>query len=139
MFPRTYPWFLFSPNSSGLYLFHICNSWPTWAGRSVAGILVRHSAPGSGILLRIPLHVVAFHMHLCKIYTICFLYLARDDLIELLCQLSESFLLVGDFNIRHPSWGDTIASPNAATQLSVILNLSLLFEVWSSYALSSFY
>ena len=44
---------------------------------------------------------------------------------ELLHQLLEPFLLVGDFNIRHPSWGDTVASPNAAMLFSVISDFSL--------------
>ena len=73
----------------------------------------------SEIPLRTPLH--AFNLR--KFYTVCSLYLAlgvpivRDDLVELLRQLLEPFLLVGDFNISHPSRGDTVASPNAAAML----------------------
>ena len=51
--------------------------------------------------------------------------IARDDLVELLHQLPEPFLLVGDFNIHHPSWGDMVASPNTAMLLSVTLGFSL--------------
>ena len=64
-------------------------------------------------------------IHLCGIYNVCSLYLVpgvqitRDDLDELLRQLPEPFLLVGDFNIRYPSWGNTVASQNAAILLSV--------------------
>ena len=40
-----------------------------------------------------------------RIYTVCSgVPIARPDLVELLRQLLGPFLLVGDFNIRHPSW-----------------------------------
>ena len=65
--------------------------------------------------------------------------IARGDLVELLLQLPEPLLLVGDFSIRHPSWGDTVASPNAAMMLSVTSDFSLLSELWSPYSLSPFY
>ena len=86
----------------------------------VSGGLLLPSVP-----LRTPLHAVTVRIHLRRIYTVCSLYLApgvpiaRDDFVELLHQLTEPFLLVGDFNIRHPSWGDTVSSPNAAMLLSV--------------------
>ena len=70
---------------------------------------------------------MAVSIHLSRTYNVCSLYLApdvpiaRDDLVELLRQLPGPFLLVGDFNISHPSWGDTVASPNAAMLLSVTL------------------
>ena len=49
----------------------------------------------------------------------------QDDLVGLLHQLPEPFLLVGDFNIRHPSWGDTVTSANAAMILSLTSEFSL--------------
>ena len=51
--------------------------------------------------------------------------IVRDDLVELLRQLPKPFLLVGDFNIRHPSSGDTVASLNAAMRHSVTSEFSL--------------
>ena len=87
-------------------------------------------SPGSEISLSTLLHDVAVHIHLCKSYTIFSLYLvpsmpiARDDLVELLRQLPEPFLLVGDFNIRHPYWSDAVASPNAAMLVPVISDFS---------------
>ena len=51
--------------------------------------------------------------------------IARDDLVELLRQSPYPFLLVGDFNICHPSWGDTVASLNAALLLLINSDLSL--------------
>ena len=85
----------------------------------------------SEIPLRTPLYAVAVRIHLRQTYTVCSLYMApgvpitRDDLVELLRQLPEPFLLVGDFNIRHPSWGDTVASSNAAMLFSVTSDFSL--------------
>ena len=51
--------------------------------------------------------------------------IARDDLVDLLRHLPEPFLLVVDFNILYPSWGDTVASPNAAMLFSVNSDFSL--------------
>ena len=65
--------------------------------------------------------------------------IARNDLVELLRQLPEPFLLVGDFNIRHPIWGDTVASPNAAMLLPVTLDrlCCLSFGLLTHYHLST--
>ena len=74
---------------------------------------------------------MAVRNYLRRIYTVWSLYLAngvpitRDDLVELLHQLPEPFFLVSDFNIRHPSWGDMVTSPNAVMLLSVTSDLSL--------------
>ena len=74
---------------------------------------------------------MAVRIHLRWTYTVYSLYLApgvpiaRDDLVELLRQLPEPFLLIGDFNIRFPSWGDKVASPNAAILLSATSDFSL--------------
>ena len=136
--PRTYTWLIlitpqgyisFSSTIRGLH------------GRSDAGILLRRSVLGSEVPFRTPLHAVAVHIHLRRTYTVCSLYLApgvptaRDDLVELLRQLPEPFILVGDFNIRHLSWDDAVASPNAAMLFSV----TLVFSLCCLNSLSSFY
>ena len=85
-------------------------------GLGGARILLQRSVPRSEIAFRTPLHDVDVHTLLHRVYGVFSLYLvpvvsiARDDLVELLRQLPKSFLLVVDFNIRHPSWGDTVAS-----------------------------
>ena len=62
------------------------------------------------------LQAVAVRCHLDRMYTICNLYLPPSDplclqqLHDLVAQLPEPFLLVGDFNARHPLWGDTVTS-----------------------------
>ena len=97
------------------------------------GILLRRWVSGSEVPLCNPLHAVTVRIYLCRIYTVCSLYLAvsvliaRDDLVELLRHLLDSFLLVCDFNIRHSSWGESVASPNVAMLLSVTSDFSLCF------------
>ena len=39
--------------------------------------------------------------------------LSYEDLEDLIKQFQPPIILVGDFNIRHPMWGDTSTSPNA--------------------------
>ena len=108
-----FSFFSFFPDSLGLYLFH------------------RDSWSESKISLRTQLHAIPAPIYLRRGHTVCSLYVApvvpitRDDLVELLHQLPEPFLLVGDFSICHPILGDTIASPNAAMLLSVTSNFSL--------------
>ena len=86
---------------------------------------------------------MTLRIHLRQIYTFYSLYLApgvpiaRDDLLELLSQLPETFLLVGDFNSCNLSWGDTVASPERSyAAFSNFGFFSLLSELWSSYSLS---
>ena len=81
-------------------------------GRGGASILLRHSVRGSEIPLRSPLHTVVIRIHLRSLLPVSGFsgeLIGRDDLFSLLRQLPEPILLVGDFNILHPSWGDTVA------------------------------
>ena len=81
--------------------------------------------------LRTPLHAVAARVHARKSYTICSLYLTpgqpvtKDALADLLHQLPPPLLLLGDFNIRHPLWGDMVTSPSAGMLLSIMADFSL--------------
>ena len=103
------------------------------AGRGGANILLHRSVPGPEVPLRTSLHAVAVRIFLRRSYTVCSLYLApcvpiaRDYLVELLRELSEPLLLVGDFNIRHRSMSDTVTAPKSAMLLSVTLDFSLCF------------
>ena len=51
--------------------------------------------------------------------------MSKRDLVDLLLQLPKPTLLVGDFNIRHPSRGYTVSSPSAPMILSVNSDFSL--------------
>ena len=63
------------------------------------------------------LQAVSIRCHLDRLYTICGLYLPPgdplhiDQLTDLIRQLPPPFLLLGDFNARHPLWGDAVANP----------------------------
>ena len=111
-----------------LHLWVIFLSHPRFVARMDGVVWVFYSA--ARCPLRTALHAVAVYIHIRRVYTVCSLYLApdepitRDDLVALVHQLPEPFLLVGDFNIRHPSWGNRAAYPNAAMLLSVIYEFS---------------
>src|SRR5215469_336945 len=83
------------------------------------GYLFRNSLHSDAILLQTQLHAVAERLILSRYYSVCSLYLppneavSYEDLEDLIKQLQSPIILVGDFNIRHPKWGDTRASPNA--------------------------
>ena len=71
-------------------------------------------------------YVLRYMLWLFVFISVCSLYLtpgdpiARDDLVELLRQLSEPPLLVGDFTTLHSSWGDTVASLTSNFSLSCL-------------------
>ena len=71
------------------------------------------------IPLQTELQVIAVQMHTQRKYTICSLYLPpannldqdlKQKLVNLLDQLPRPFILLGDFNGRHPMWGDVISN-----------------------------
>ena len=88
-------------------------------GRGGAGLLIRNSLHSDVILLQTQLHAVAARVILSRPYSVCSLYLlpseavSYENLEDLIKQLQPPIILVGDFNIRHPMWGDTSTSPNA--------------------------
>ena len=56
------------------------------------------------------LEAVAITIHSNKQYTICSIYISpsinirREDILDLIKQLPQPFLLLGDFNAKHPLW-----------------------------------
>ena len=99
--------------------------------RGGAGILLRNSVPYTSIPLRTVLHAVAVRIHLQSDFTLCSIYLApsvpvtKSDLQELFEQLPPPVVLLGDFNIRHPMWGDSVTSPNANILVDLLPKFSL--------------
>ena len=76
-------------------------------------VMVRHDVPCQPITLRTTLQVRAVRVGLRRPYTIASVYLPPDnldihELEDLLQQLPQPFLLLGDFNGRHHLWGDAI-------------------------------
>ena len=89
-------------------------------------LYVRHDIPQSHFNLQSPLQAAAVQIHLQRRYTVVSLYLSpneafnTDDLKSLIHQLPQPFLILGDFNGRHPLWGDIITNPRG-NQLSTII------------------
>src|SRR5215469_2632770 len=100
--------------------------------RGGAGLLVRNSFHSDAILLQTQLHAVAARVIFSRPYSLCSLYLppseavSYEDLEDLIKQLEPHFIFVGDFNIRHPMWGDTSTSPNANIVIDLIAKHNLV-------------
>ena len=92
---------------------------------------IRRDIPHIHKRLNSPLQAVAVEIHLRRRYTLCSLYLppndpvAYDDLVELIGQLPQPFLLLGDMNARHPLWGDLITNQKGNIFSSLIENEDL--------------
>ena len=74
--------------------------------------LVKQNISHVRIQLTTDLQAVAVRCHLDRQYTVCNIYIppreqvSSQQLDDLLSQLPPPYLLVGDFNARHPLWGD---------------------------------
>ena len=99
--------------------------------RGGAAILFHESVPFTHIPITTHLHVVAARVHLHSTFTLCSVYLApscgytKEDLFSLFRSLPAPLLVLGDFNIRHPLWGDSVSSHNADWLLSALQEFSL--------------
>lgn len=96
---------------------------------------------------RIPLalgdnvEAVAAKIWLGKYYTICSLYLSpslqvqKSELTDLIAQLPEPFLLLGDMNARHSLWGEPTcnAKGNLFAELLVEEDIALLNDVHKTH------
>ena len=108
---------------------------PHFGGNNNRGVaLMLHSAlQYSRINLRTTLEVVAVTIHNGKEFTIGSIYLSpnvnvpKEDLRTVIQQLPRPFLLLGDYNAKHPSWD--LINP---VDLRGKLIENLLMEVLSS-------
>ena len=80
--------------------------------RGVA-VLIRNNINYKIITLNTNLQAVATRIWMGKWYTVCSIYLPhidveKNDILNLLQQLPEPFLLLGDMNARHHLWGEEI-------------------------------
>ena len=79
-------------------------------------VLVKNNIGHKHHPLNTRLQAVAVRCHLEHLYTICSIYLPPNDpiqvndLSDLISQLPEPYLLLGDFNSRSPLWGDTLTN-----------------------------
>ena len=89
-------------------------------------IFIRADIPFVPFQLRSQLQVVAVRVFLNRFYTICNIYLPprvpveRLDLDVLVDDLPSPFLLLGDFNGRHPLWDDGATNPRGVLLASFI-------------------
>ena len=82
-------------------------------------LMIRRDITHSKIPLQTDLQAVAVQLCLKRKYTICSIYIPPcnginnvlvQNLDNLIRQLPRPFLLLGDFNGRHPLWGDTVSN-----------------------------
>ena len=91
-------------------------------------IYVRNDIPQIPLILNTSLQSVAVQIAVQRKYTLCSIYLPPNDhvsyeeLIRLIHQLPKPFLLLGDFNSRHPMWGDILANAKGNLIASVVEN-----------------
>lgn len=99
--------------------------------RGGSAILLHKSVPFKKISLSTHLHAVAVIAYLDSPITVCSVYLAPScpyseaDLVALFQQLPPPVLVLGDFNLRHPVWGDTVSSPHADWLLGLLDTFNL--------------
>ena len=90
-------------------------------------IFIRNDIPFHPVHLHSPLQAVAVKVFLGKFFSLCSMYLppgaavARPDLNALARGLPSPYLLLGDFNGRHPLWSDAdIVNPRGTLLASFI-------------------
>ena len=103
---------LYTPHPPSGYTIHTSSTSNPVPGDGLA-VLVRHGTPFLHLPLDTNLQAVAFRVRSNKLYSICNIYLppnanvSIEQLTHLIDQLPPPFILAGDFNARHPLWGDT--------------------------------
>ena len=91
-------------------------------------IYVRHDIPQVSLSLATSLEATAVQVETSRRYTVCSLYLppnrnvSYDEMVDLIRQLPQPFLLLGDMNSRHPLWGDVLSNAKGDMIASVIEN-----------------
>ena len=96
-----------------------------------SALLIRNDIAHSLLPLNTPLEAIAVQVNISRVYTICSLYLSPNkefsvrDLTNLYNQLPHPFLILGDLNGRHESWGDVITSAKGVKLQSFIEQMDL--------------
>lgn len=78
------------------------------------GILIHSSVPFTELNIRTDLQVLTIRAHLDKLTTICNIYISpqttitAQDISDIINQLPEPYLLLGDMNAKHHLWGDPL-------------------------------
>ena len=92
----------------------------TPSGRPVPGdglaFIINNSIPHRICPVNTNLQTQTFQVRMNQLYTICNIYLSNHDditaaqLNNLINQLPEPYIICGDFNAKHPSWGNVISN-----------------------------
>ena len=94
-----------------------------------SALMLRRDITHSKIALQTNLQAVAIKVHLRRTYTLCSIYLPpvnrnninlKQELESLINQLPRPFLFLGDFNARHPMWGDIMSNSRGDMIFSLI-------------------
>ena len=89
--------------------------------------------------IRTLLHAVAVRVHIDRLYTVCSLHLPPNDAVlkkdveDLIDQLPEPFLLLGDFNALHPIWRDRVLNAMGRAVARVMEELMMASRLTSLY------
>ena len=89
-------------------------------------LYIRKDIPHASLMLNTTLEAIAVKVHLDRQIALCSLYLppnqpvSKEDILHLINQLPPPFMLVGDFNARHPLWGDVTANVKGNILASVL-------------------
>ena len=84
------------------------NSHIAGEGNRGVAVLLHNSIPYTRLNINTTLEAIAVNVHQEQSYTICSIYLSpnksitKEDLKDLLSQLPSPFLILGDFNAKHP-------------------------------------
>ena len=103
---------------------------PTSVGNRVEGvaILIHATIQYNCVPLHTTLEAAAVTINSTKRYIICSVYLSpnanidMEELKSLICQLPRPFLLLGDFNAKHPAWDfENSADPRGRAVQSLLV------------------
>ena len=93
--------------------------------------LVHRTVPHQVIPLQTDLEAVAIRIQMFRSITVCNLYLTPNeevrqrDLLALIQELPEPFIITGDLNSRSPVWGDVLTCRRADMLLEVVRDTDL--------------
>ena len=93
--------------------------------------LIHTSIAFTHVQITTELQVQTIRAHLSKPTTICNIYLNpnkqtnRQSIENIILQLEEPFIMLGDFNAKHTLWGDESDDPRGRTIEAIILDINI--------------
>ena len=96
-----------------------------------SALVIRNEIAHSLLPINTELLAVAARLQLSTTLTICSLYLPpnnqinQNDLQNIIAQLPEPFIIMGDLNARSPLWGDTVTNRNGRTVEQLLENSTI--------------